>query len=746
MGNKKYYRKNYNNNNNNKKNYYFKNKKYNHKDNNYQYDNSHFDVNRIEELVNNNLGDDKINNNEFKEEEFIPKKKDNHDFSLDDIQKDVYKLSKTESLGVDVNTDDLKDEIEVEIKKKPRKNLLIKTSFGYALGIIILLLAIVGTTYSYFNYTRESTQADIVTGDIYVKVVEDTVNLNNKLYPTTKEAARSKTDNVVTFTVKGLNTSDKTIYYEIKLNYGDSKTLIEVGQNNEETYRANAKRFSDIANGARIWIDTIPAGTTEEITKTYKLRMWLSDKVTIDDDNGTYPASTYNTYYASIKASVYGDFQVKEPPLDARGKLAKLAQPDTGIDFGEISSDTNGKGLYKLGNTDILYYRGEVDNNNVIFGGFCWQIVRTTDTGGIKMIYNGVTTGTNDNPTCENTAANDRQLATTSEFNASYTSMSDVGYMYNQRYANSDTKPTTGAYFGSGVTYDDTTNKYTLTGADVTVPDASHHYSCDLTDPAGSCETVRYYYYVSGTSYYHIKLTGGEKIEDAIYKMTGNGSSEVKARAINQNYELNTTNSTIKTAIDTWYQNNLTSYTNYLEDTVYCNDRSFQENGNNTLLKSGWNPNADNTTDNGGLKTHIFFNGRTRWVNSSWYSTTNVPVFTCPKEEDRFTVSSEKGNGKLTYPIGLLTTDEFILAGEAGNSNTSNKTCYLYTRNDYWGLSPSIFSVGKAREFSMNITGSLSSGGSVNTTYGVRPVVSLKPRTEFVDGGEGTKTNPYVVN
>lgn len=60
----------------------------------------------------------------------------------------------------------------------------------------------------------------------------------------------------------------------------------------------------------------------------------------------------------------------------------------------------------------IYYYRGAVDNNNVIFGGYCWQIVRTTDTGGIKMIYNGAVTGTSEEPTCENTAHADRIIST----------------------------------------------------------------------------------------------------------------------------------------------------------------------------------------------------------------------------------------------------------------------------------------------------------------------------------------------
>ena len=30
-----------------------------------------------------------------------------------------------------------------------------------------------------------------------------------------------------------------------------------------------------------------------------------------------------------------------------------------------------------------------LDKNNVIFANHCWQMIRTTDTGGVKMIYNG---------------------------------------------------------------------------------------------------------------------------------------------------------------------------------------------------------------------------------------------------------------------------------------------------------------------------------------------------------------------
>ena len=35
---------------------------------------------------------------------------------------------------------------------------------------------------------------------------------------------------------------------------------------------------------------------------------------------------------------------------------------------------------------------------------------------------------------------------------------------------------------------------------------------------------------------------------------------------------INTTDSTIKTAVDLWYNNNILNYNSYIEDTIYCND------------------------------------------------------------------------------------------------------------------------------------------------------------------------------
>ena len=66
------------------------------------------------------------------------------------------------------------------------------------------------------------------------------------------------------------------------------------------------------------------------------------------------------------------------------GLLKKRAKTDTtylALYEGE-GADTYAKPVY--------YYKGNVQNNNVLFGGFCWKIVRTTETGGVKIVYNGV--------------------------------------------------------------------------------------------------------------------------------------------------------------------------------------------------------------------------------------------------------------------------------------------------------------------------------------------------------------------
>ena len=58
---------------------------------------------------------------------------------------------------------------------------------------------------------------------------------------------------------------------------------------------------------------------------------------------------------------------------------------DSSINFNQTSQESGTNGVYETNKTDsgktVYYYRGSVDNN-VIFGGYCWKIIRTTETAG----------------------------------------------------------------------------------------------------------------------------------------------------------------------------------------------------------------------------------------------------------------------------------------------------------------------------------------------------------------------------
>lgn len=182
------------------------------------------------------------------------------------------------------------------------------------------------------------------------------------------------------------------------------------------------------------------------------------------------------------------------------------------------------------------------------------------------------------------------------------------------------------------------------------------------------------------------------------------------------NTHSNTTNSTIKTELDSWYDTNIVNTGNekYIADAIYCNDRS---------LSSG----------TGIGKTKTTYTAQTRMSNGK-------PTLKCANNSDKFTKSTTIGNGKLTKMMGLITSDEVMYAGE--KYVVTNKEYYLYSGKYYWTMTPYSYSIGVARAGSVNGYGSLSYF-RVNDDFPVRPVVSLK--SDAISGGSGTAESPFFV-
>ena len=351
-----------------------------------------------------------------------------------------------------------------------------------------------------------------------------------------------------------------------------------------------------------------------------------------------------------------------------------------------------------------MYYRGDIEDNNVKFAGKCWKAVRTTDTGGIKLIYNGDYTELNK---CNNTGTStsisieiEGYTIDEAEFFDYYNAMAFNGYMCGDYYVPSQEVNTwvSGAKFGSDFIYEN--GVYKLVDATATSADANHHYSCNAADQNATCETIRYVYYIINSANYYINLSDGESVEDAIKEMQSN------------KYD-----SSAKAMIDYWYETNMIDYTNRIEDTIYCNNRSSDDT-------SGWNPHGGDPRNDHSYSSRISL-------------ASNGVNLQCRKN-DAFTVNNNAGNRALTYPAALITTDELNLAG-ASSGPLNNY--YMKSDYSYWTMSPVFYSGFSAVNY---YAGGYLYNGGVEEYHRYRPVISIKPG-QLITKGTGTVADPYVI-
>ena len=297
-------------------------------------------------------------------------------------------------------------------------------------------------------------------------------------------------------------------------------------------------------------------------------------------------------------------------------KVESLTKGVLNTNFANGSDGTNNNNVYTYsgvnsdgGSENIYYYRGLVDNN-VYFANLCWKIIRTTSTGGVKLIYNGTKT----NDLCSGNTTN-----MTTTFNSLDNSPEGAGYMY-----------TSGVQHG--------------------------------TDNSSEARTAVYDFYRT-----YLSETG---------------------------------------------------YTSYLEDTVFCNDRTVPSGTYSSTASFSFNR-----------------------------SSLGTPTLECPNNLDRFSVSSSIGNGVLTLPIGLITADEAVLAGAANSNGPYNH--YLKTSYQTWTMTPRQYDYSNV-ESSVKMW-RLNTDGTIGTTVSdyqpgryIRPVISINSGV-LLSGGTGTESDPYTL-
>ncbi|MBQ4262978.1 MAG: hypothetical protein IJB83_01880 [Bacilli bacterium] len=505
--------------------------------------------------------------------------------------------------------------------------------------ILVLIAGVFVITLAYFGaevIENGNNPTDVTTGNLDVSLSDSAVSVSSlkPIYAQYIDSMAFKKEFTITNAEDSLDSSNdiylniSSISNELKNQYFKYKVVVDKSEKSGD--------FSSAVNGERLLIYNDLA-IKSNTSKTITLYIWIEYAEGIDqlDMLGTELSANLVIESTDKKMLWYSMCTSQSNNLNCKIITVESPSSDENIDFSQMSSNTNGKGLYYTSNLSltedydgdgegerVYYYRGAVENNNVRFGGYCWRIVRTNEDGSVRLRYNGVY----ENGTC----------------------------------------PTTGT-------------------------------------------EVR----INNEDYEFYESSDNEKYNEYIWK---DGTGESLAKSI----------------IDAWYTTSgLESYADKIANVPYCADKS--------------NPTKSDTS-------LIFYGAANRLMDITTLSAKSdaQPTYKCEMAEDKHTVSGDTwgGNGKLSKPLGLLTADEIAFAGGRrynSDGSSSNSTYYLYTSGKYWTTSPFYWPGYSAGVFCVDFTGALVND-FVNTSHGLLPVISLKAETMVSAEGDGSYTNPFVVD
>lgn len=291
------------------------------------------------------------------------------------------------------------------------------------------------------------------------------------LVPRTNSKYVLKDDKIVKVNSPKFNINEYTNGpLEIK-DYNNEYLNLRIINNGDSTVKGEV-----IIDGTKIK-DVVVASNKEEVYKIYltsslyqKLEECLTYTIKINY-TAPYKVSRNLTTIKKASTSLFGRIKCMNLGNDS----------EKGIDYARANSSSNGEGVYLLDETKydtnpVYFFRGTHNlNNNIIFSGFCWKIIRTTETGGVRVVYNGRPSSGR----CNTTIGSSTQIGT-SIFNVSQYNKKYVGYMYG-----SDSNPYNNTYDSEMKKYIDNwyTNNIRYT-SDVNKLDTRAIYCNDRTEDA----------------------------------------------------------------------------------------------------------------------------------------------------------------------------------------------------------------------------------------------------------------------
>ena len=445
----------------------------------------------------------------------------------------------------------------------------------------------------------------------------------------------------------------------------------------------------------------------------------------------------------------------------------------------------------EVGKTTVakkVFFDNCEETRNVIFGGFCWQIIRTTETDGTKMMYNGIP--------ADGKCLNNRDGVNGITAITTWPSI-ESEYLYGSSYSFDITR----AQFTLKDTFSSEYNKETI-------PNLINKYTC-----LSNGDTCSQLYLINGMysekSAYTAQLHIGGYPYSFIGLMPFNSDEEnISSVGYMFNKQSTTTRMTIGTKMYKYansftYDKNTNTYTltgdsqsitditssSQLNDTRYtCLNESGSCEVLRYILNASYSPNYVSEisfidlTDGDGyaetinkeikddninkynstikmfiddwykdnlinyskkLENTVYCNNRetsyngffedniNKVINFKHYDLTNN--IECNQLNNQFSVDNEKA--KLKYPIALMTAEEL----KNVDYNLIKGGYY-----GYWTMTPGSFGGNNTYMYWVS-SGDFYANNGTNRGYGVRPVISLK-KNNILLSGTGTQEDPWILD
>ena len=518
-----------------------------------------------------------------------------------------------------------------------------------------------GTSYTYDTTTKKFTlSGNITTGSI--EIGKYTCLSTSETETCTELNYVESLDSGTKYNVINLNGSSNYSQFGILRINKDGKSLSDVG------YMYNTRYIPSYRDS--------PKEQVLDIT-LFRNDYYYADSVTYDESTGLYTLVNPNKFESSNYDDLTGKYTITVDSSGTSGyKVFYVAEANSTYLYGRnlTKGEIEVTDTYTYGDSYSANDDGTYTINNPI-------TISLTEYGKNYSIVNN-------KYVCKNAVNN-----TCSELWYALNAGNEDFYYENSKKT---------YIYGNSFTYSNGTYKLkdttTLTSMEIAADPSllnNYHYTC--FKDTGECTTLSYIYNYAeyNTSRYYLNLNNGKGIDDALKDMLYAD-------------DVNKYNSTIKSGVDAWYENTLLNYSDYLEDTIFCNYRDVSE-------LNGFNPNGGS-------------------IQSSFMEFNNTSKrLKCTYETDKFSTLNEKA--KLKYKVGLITTPEMMLLGSYDIKKTGVK---------YWHMSPANYRFDYAKNHNTRETGMIYPDNSYYNE-GVRPTISLIPGIEY-SSGDGSMDNPYVID